>query len=88
MYSKYSGTGGKVSPKSFKQDAKEIYNRMVRDPREHMLVGFGQWDFLTQLGSWSLGEARTVHVSFMDTWDIDNPSNPAIAEAQDVRTQE
>lgn len=81
---KYSDVGGGATQKTFKQDAKTVRARMLRDPTGHLLAGFGQLEFLTLLGSKLSGEARGVHVAFMDTWDFENADNPAIAEAQDV----
>ena len=43
---KYSGIGGGT-----KQDTKAVYNKMLRDHREHLLAGFGQWEFRGLLGS-------------------------------------
>ena len=67
--SKYSGVGGGLSQRHFKQDAKAVYNKMLRDPQEHLMIGFGQWEFITLLGSRLTGEARTVHAFFMEMWD-------------------
>ena len=38
---KYAGVGGGVTQKTFKQDAKAVYQKMLRDHREHQLAGFG-----------------------------------------------
>ena len=51
-------SGGGATPKSFKQDAKAFYARMLRDSQEHLLAGFGQWEFLALLGARLSGEAR------------------------------
>ena len=80
---KCSGGGG-TTQKSFEQDAEAVYSKMLRDHREHLLAGFGQWKFLGLLGARLQGEARGVHVAFMDTWDFENIENPILDEAQDV----
>lgn len=36
---KYFGGGG-ATRKSFKQDAKKLYKKMMRDPQEHLLAGY------------------------------------------------
>ena len=40
-FSKYSGVGGGLSQRQYKQDAKAVYNKMLRDPQEHLMIGFG-----------------------------------------------
>ena len=47
---KHTGGGGRLSQRQFKQDAKAVYNKMLRDPQEHLIVGFGQWEFITLMG--------------------------------------
>ena len=37
----YSGVGGGVTRKTFKQGAKVVYQKMLRDHREHQLARFG-----------------------------------------------
>ena len=38
---KYYGIGGGTTQKSFKQDTKAAYKKMLRDHQEHLLAGFG-----------------------------------------------
>ena len=47
---KHSGLGGGITRTTFKQDAKAVYNKMLRDSNEHLISGFGQWEFLALLG--------------------------------------
>ena len=47
---RYTSIGGGLSQRQFKQDAKVAYIKILRDPREHLMVGFGQWEFITLLG--------------------------------------
>ena len=82
--SKYSGVGGGLSQRQFKQDAKAVYNKMLRDPQEHLMIGFGQWDFITLLGARLTGEARTVHAFFKEMWDFEDRENPMYDEAEDA----
>ena len=82
--SKYSGTGGGLSQRQFKQDAKTVYNKMLQDPQEHLMFGFGQWEFITLIGSRLSGEARTVHAFFLEKWDFEDEDNPMLIEAEDV----
>ena len=35
---RYSGAGGGLSQRQFKQDAKAVYNKMLRDPQEHLIM--------------------------------------------------
>ena len=81
---RYTNAGGGLSQRQFKQDAKAVYNKMLRDPQEHLIVGFGQWEFITLMGPRLGGEARTVHALFMETWDIENEENPHALEAVDA----
>ena len=81
---KYTGAGGGLSQRQFKQDAKAVYNKMLRDPQEHFTIGFGQWEFITLLGPRLGGEARTVHALFMETWDFEDEENPHAPEAVDA----
>ena len=81
---KYSGIGGGTTQKSFKQDTKAVYNKMLRDHREHLLAGFGQWEFLGLLGPRMQGEARAVHVAFMERWDFEDADNQDLEVAQDA----
>ena len=81
---RYSGIGGGTTQKTFKQDAKAVYNKMMRDHKEHLLVGLCQWEFLKMLGPRLQGEVRAVHVSFMDYWDFENLRNPILEEALDA----
>ena len=39
---KYSGTSGGLTQRQFKQDAKAVYNIMLRDPQQHVITGFGR----------------------------------------------
>ena len=80
---RYTGGGG-TAQKTFKQDSKAVYNKMLRDPKEHILIGLCQWEFLKMLGLRLQGEARAVHVAFMDYWDFENDQNPILEEALDV----
>ena len=84
---KYSGLGGGITKTTFKQDAKAVYNKMLRDSNEHLISGFGQWEFLALLGPRLTAEARIVHVSFMDTWSFDDPDNPDLPMAQDAEAK-
>ena len=81
---RYSGVGGGTTQKSFKQDTKAVYSKMLRDHREHLLAGFGQWEFLGLLGPRMQGEARAVHVAFMERWDFDDADNQDLEVAQDA----
>ena len=81
---KYSGTGGGLTERQFKQDAKAFYNAMLRDPQQHLITDFGQWEFIGLMGSRLTGEARTVHASFLERWDLDDPNNPIFLDAEDV----
>ena len=73
---KYSSVGGGTTQKSFMQDTKAVYNFFLQDHREHLLAGFGQWEFLGLLGPRTQGEARAVHVAFMEKWDFEDLENP------------
>ena len=57
---------------------------MLRDPQEHLMVGFGQWEFITSLGPRLGGEARIVHALFMETWDFEDDENPLALEGVDA----
>ena len=81
---KYSGVGGGTTQRSFKQDTKAFYKRMLRDHREHLLAGFGQWEFLGLLGPRMQGEARAVHVAFMERWDFEDEGNQDLEVARDT----
>ena len=81
---KYSGVGGGTTQKSFKQDTKAVYKKMLRDHREHLLAGFGQWEFLGLLGPRTQREARAIHVAFMEKWDFEDLDNPDLEVAQDA----
>ena len=81
---KYSVTGGGLTQRQFKQDAKAVYNAMLRDPQQHLITGFGQWEFIGLMGSRLTGEARTVHASFLERWDFDDLDNPMYLDAEDV----
>ena len=35
---------------TFKQDAKAVYSKMLRDSNEHLISGFGQMEFTELLG--------------------------------------
>lgn len=76
----YSDRGG-IAEKTFKQEAKDVYSKILRDPQEHLLVGFRQWEFIKLLGPRVLGEARAVHMAFMDFWDFENGQNPILEDA-------
>ena len=82
--SKYSGVGGGLSQRQFKQDAEAVYDKMLRDPQEHLMIGFGQWEFIALLSARLVGEARTVHAFFMEMWDFEDRENPMYDEAEDV----
>ena len=85
---KYSGGGGAVQ-RSFVRDIKAVYQKMLRDPREHQMDGFGEWEYIGLMGGILLGEARDVHAAFLDTWDfedVDNTNYPAAVDAERRRT--
>ena len=72
----YYGIGGGTTQKSFKQDTQAVYKMMLRDHREHLQAGFGQWEFMGLPGPGMQGEAGAVHVAFMERWDSEDIDNP------------
>ena len=82
------GGGGAVQ-RSFVRDIKAVYQKMLRDPREHQMNGFGEWEYVGLIGGILLGEARDVHAAFLDTWnfeDVDNTNYQAAVDAERRRT--
>ena len=76
----YTGGTG-VTLADFIRNCKLTYRRLLKDPREQQLDGFGEWDFLVRLGASLGGEARDTYNHFMDEWNFTNPPNPNQAEA-------
>lgn len=57
----YSSGGGSAQ-KTVIRDFRLVYQKMLRDSREHQLEGFGPWEFLTLLGnSPRRGRTRCAH---------------------------
>ena len=77
---RYAGGGG-APQKAFIRDCRASYQRMLCDPREQQLDGFGEWEFLNLLGNVLAGEARDVHTAFMEEWDFQSVTNPNREEA-------
>ena len=80
---KYSGGGGAVQ-RAFVRDVKAVYKKMLRDPREQQMDGFGEWEFLGLVGGLLINEARDVHSAFIDRWDFEDTENPNFHAAQDA----
>ena len=85
--SKYLGVGGGSSQRKFKQDAKVVYNKMLRDPQDHLMVGFGQWEFISLLGSRLSGEARTAFFNFLKLGTSRTTITIAVAQDAERRRQ-
>ena len=86
---KYTGGGGSVQ-KAFIRELRAAYDQRKRTPSEHELDGFGEWEFVGQLGTVMGGEAKDVHSTWVDEWDFNNPLNENIqaAEFAERRRQE
>ena len=80
---KYSGEGGAVQ-RAFVREIRAAYHRMLRSPCEHQLNGFGEWEFINQLGEVLRGEAKDVLAAFQDDWDFENEENVNIDAADDA----
>ena len=80
---KYSGGGG-AAQRAFIRDIKAVYQKILRDPREHLMEGFGQWEFLGLVGGLLINEARDVHSAFIDRWDFEDVENPNFEAAEDA----
>ena len=80
---KYSGGGGPVQ-RAFIRYIKAVYLKMLRDPREHQMDGFGQWEYLGLVGGLLSNEARDVHSAFIDKWDFEDVDNPNFQAADDA----
>ena len=72
---RYSGGGGSAQ-RTFMQDCRTALAELLRDWKEQQLDGFGQWEFLQLLGRVLSGEARDVHLAFMEEWDPVAENNP------------
>lgn len=84
---RYFGVGGGSTQRIFKQDTNVVHQRMLRSPIEHVLVGFGQREYIQLLGTWLSGEARTVLSSFLDEWNFEDVDTPNRATAQDAEVR-
>ena len=71
---KYTGGGGSIL-KNFIRELRAAYNHRKNTPSEHGLDGFGEWEFISQLGTVMGGEAKDVHSAWVDKWDFENPEN-------------
>ena len=86
---KYTGGTG-VTLANFIRNCRSTYQKMLRDPREQQLDGFGEYDFLARLAAALGGEARDVYNLFMDEWDftiLDNPNQAVSIEKEARRDQ-
>ena len=80
---RYSGGGG-LAQKTFKQDVKTVYNKMLRDPQQHLLMGLCQMEYIKLVGPRLGGEARQVHTEFVEKFDHENPLNPILEVAREM----
>ena len=51
---------------------------------EQQIEGFGQWEFLTELGATLAGNARELYNEYMEKWDFLNPNCPNMRRAENV----
>ena len=65
---KYSGGGG-ANQKNFVRELRATYGRMKNSSKEHELEGFGEMEFVKQLGPCLIGESKDVLSAFIDVWD-------------------
>lgn len=77
---KCSGKGGAIR-QAFIREVRAVYHCMLRSPLEHQLIGYGEWEFVTQLGEVLRGEAKDVLAAFLDEWDFENEENANIEAA-------
>ena len=80
---KYSG-GGRSVQKNCIRELRAVYDQRKRTPAEHELDGFGEWEFIGQLGTIMSGEAKDVHTAWVDKWDFDSSENENIQAAEFV----
>ena len=80
---KYSGGGG-ANQKFFVRELRATYGRMKNSSKEHELEGFGEMEFVKQLGPCLIGESKDVLSAFIDVWDHENKDNENIKAAKNA----
>lgn len=78
---KYSGGGGSVQKKIIRE-LRAAYDQRKQTPSEHESDGFGEWEFIGQLGTVMSGEAKDVHSAWVDKWDLNSLENENIKAAE------
>lgn len=66
--------GGGQMQQAYVRKLRAQYMRMRDSAIEQQIEGFGQWEFLQQVGVTLIGEARDVYDEFMENWDALNPA--------------
>ena len=77
----YPGGGG-VAGSIYSRDVRSIYLAMRDDAMRQRVNGFGEWEFMRLLAPTVTGEAREVHNSYMDEWNITDCNNPNFRRAR------